>query len=121
MRPVYDSSGKRDGYVSLEVSPYLAMDTSGTVDEARRLWRTVDRPNVMIKVPATPEGVPAIRRLISDGINVNVTLLFSMAAYETVDEKSRVNYYRAMSGLPGNGLIDPFSCTNDVLGPPPSP
>lgn len=86
MRPVYDSSGKRDGYVSLEVSPYLAMDTSGTVDEARRLWRTVDRPNVMIKVPATPEGIPAIRRLISDGINVNVTLLFSMAAYETVAE-----------------------------------
>jgi len=84
MLPVYTRTAKRDGYISLEVSPYLANDTTGTLDEARRLWKTVSRPNVMIKVPATPAGVPAIRTLISEGINVNVTLLFSMAAYESV-------------------------------------
>ncbi|MCU0972201.1 MAG: transaldolase [Gammaproteobacteria bacterium] len=72
----------RDGYVSLEVSPHLAHDTQGTVAEARRLWGEVDRPNLMIKVPATGEGMPAIRRLIADGINVNVTLLFALDAYE---------------------------------------
>ena len=77
MAPVYRKTSWRDGYVSLEVSPRLAHDTDGTVAEARRLWEAVARPNVMIKVPATPEGIPAIRQLISDGINVNVTLLFS--------------------------------------------
>lgn len=86
LRPMYDRSKKRDGYVSLEVSPKLARDTSGTLDEARRLWRTVDRPNVMIKVPATPEGIPAVQQLISEGINVNVTLLFSQTVYERVAE-----------------------------------
>ncbi len=86
MRPIYDSSKARDGYVSLEVSPTLAHDTEGTLDEARRLWKTVGRPNVMIKVPATPEGIPAIRQLISEGINVNVTLLFALSAYEQVAE-----------------------------------
>jgi transaldolase/glucose-6-phosphate isomerase len=84
LRPVYDRTGRRDGYVSLEVSPDLANDTEGTLQEARRLWKAVDRPNVMIKVPATPEGVPAIRTLIGEGINVNVTLLFAREAYETV-------------------------------------
>jgi transaldolase/glucose-6-phosphate isomerase len=84
LRPVYDRTGRRDGYVSLEVSPYLARDTRGTIDEARRLWRAVGRENVMIKVPATPEGVPAIRDLIAEGINVNVTLLFAIEAYERV-------------------------------------
>ena len=82
LRPVYDAQKKRDGYVSLEVSPTLAHDTKGTIEEARRLWGIVDRPNVMIKVPGTPEGVPAIETLISEGINVNVTLLFSVDAYE---------------------------------------
>jgi transaldolase/glucose-6-phosphate isomerase len=86
LRPVYDTSKRRDGYVSLEVSPLLAHDTAGTIEEARRLWKTVDRPNLMVKVPATPEGIPAIRRLISEGINVNVTLLFSQAVYEQVAE-----------------------------------
>src|SRR6266849_6634592 len=86
MFPVYEKTNKRDGYVSLEVSPYLARDTAGTLAEARRLWTAVGRPNVMIKVPATPEGVPAIRQLISEGINVNVTLLFAMGAYEAVAE-----------------------------------
>jgi transaldolase/glucose-6-phosphate isomerase len=84
LRGVYESTRARDGYVSLEVSPFLARDTAGTVAEARRLWAAVGRPNVMIKVPATPEGVPAVRELIASGINVNVTLLFSRAAYEQV-------------------------------------
>ena len=84
LRPVYASTKKRDGYVSLEVSPYLAQDTNGTLDEARRLWKTVSRENVMIKVPGTAEGIPAFRQLISEGINVNVTLLFAQPVYEQV-------------------------------------
>jgi transaldolase / glucose-6-phosphate isomerase len=84
LRPVYDESKRRDGYVSLEVSPTLAHDTMGTLQEARRLWKTVARENVMIKVPATLEGIPAIKQLISEGININVTLLFSRDAYENV-------------------------------------
>jgi len=81
--PIYDESKRRDGYVSLEVSPKLAHDTAGTLEEARRLWKTVSRDNLMIKVPGTPEGIPAVRQLISEGINVNVTLLFSQEVYET--------------------------------------
>jgi transaldolase/glucose-6-phosphate isomerase len=81
LRPVYDESDGVDGYASLEVNPHLAHDTGGTVDEARRLFAELGRPNVMMKVPATPAGMPAIRRLIGDGINVNVTLLFSLDAY----------------------------------------
>jgi transaldolase len=84
LRPVYDRTATIDGYVSLEVAPDLASDTAGTMAEARRLWKMVGRPNVHIKVPATPEGVPAIRTLISEGINVNVTLLFARSAYEAV-------------------------------------
>ena len=84
LRPVYDRTGSHDGYVSLEVSPDLANDTNGTLTEARQLWKTVARPNVMIKVPATPAGLPAIRTLIGEGINVNVTLLFARDAYEAV-------------------------------------
>src|SRR5664279_4080847 len=84
LAPVYQSTKKRDGYVSLEVSPYLAHDTNGTIDEARRLWKTVARANVMIKVPGTAEGIPAIRQLLSEGINVNVTLLFAQGVYEEV-------------------------------------
>ncbi|MDQ2859676.1 MAG: bifunctional transaldolase/phosoglucose isomerase [Pseudomonadota bacterium] len=83
-RPLYDRLKGADGYVSLEVSPYLAMDTDATIAEARRLWRAVDRPNVMIKVPGTKPGVPAIRALIGAGINVNVTLLFGIDAYLAV-------------------------------------
>jgi transaldolase/glucose-6-phosphate isomerase len=84
LRPVYDSSKRRDGYVSLEVSPYLARDTEGTLAEARRLWKTVGRENVMIKVPGTAEGIPAFQQLISEGININVTLLFSQEVYKRV-------------------------------------
>ena len=86
LRPVYERTPKRDGYVSLEVSPFLAHDTEGTLEEARRLWKAVGRENVMIKVPANTEGIPAIQKLISEGINVNVTLLFSQEAYERVAE-----------------------------------
>ncbi len=84
LSPVYQSTKKRDGYVSLEVSPYLANDTNGTLEEARRLWKSVARGNVMIKVPGTAAGIPAIRQLVSEGINVNITLLFAQAVYEEV-------------------------------------
>jgi len=84
LRPVYDRTAGRDGYVSLEVSPTLAQDGAGTLAEARRLWRALGRPNAMIKVPATPAGTQAIETLIAEGINVNVTLLFAREAYEAV-------------------------------------
>jgi transaldolase len=84
LRPIYDRLEGRDGFVSLEVSPLLAHDTEGTVAEAHRLWAAVDRPNMFIKVPATTEGLPAIRRLISDGININITLLFGLSRYRQV-------------------------------------
>jgi transaldolase/glucose-6-phosphate isomerase len=83
-QPVYEQTRQGDGYISLEVSPHLAHDTERTIREARRLWQTVGRPNLMIKVPATPAGLPAIEQLISEGINVNVTLLFSQDVYERV-------------------------------------
>ena len=86
LRPVYEQSKFRDGYVSLEVSPLLALKTQETIDEARRLWPAVNRENVMIKVPGTAEGLPAIRQLIADGININVTLLFAQEVYEKVAE-----------------------------------
>jgi transaldolase / glucose-6-phosphate isomerase len=102
LRPIYESTGRRDGYVSLEVSPDLANDTAGTLDEARRLWKAVGRDNVMIKVPATPAGVPAVKALIGDGINVNVTLLFSLEAYEAVAEAylSGLEAFAAKGGDP---------------------
>jgi len=86
LHPVYAATGGRDGYISLECSPYLANDTSATVAEGRRLWSAVMRPNLMVKVPATAAGIPAIRQLIGEGINVNVTLLFSVDVYEQVVE-----------------------------------
>jgi transaldolase/glucose-6-phosphate isomerase len=86
LQPVYVETSRRDGYVSLEVSPWLAYDMAGTLDEARRLWRAVARDNLMIKVPATPQGIGAIHELISEGINVNATLLFAQEAYEQVVE-----------------------------------
>jgi len=83
-RMVYDKTAGKDGYVSLEVNPHLAHDTKGTVEEARRLWKALARPNVLIKVPATTEGLSAIQELISEGINVNVTLLFGLPRYRQV-------------------------------------
>ena len=85
-RPLYDRLDRPDGFVSLEVNPHLAHDTQGTMAEARRLWQALDRPNVLIKVPATQEGLPAIRQLIGEGINVNVTLLFGLPRYREVAE-----------------------------------
>jgi transaldolase len=84
--PVYKSTNRRDGYVSLEVSPTLARDTNGTIEEARRLWKAVNRPNIMIKVPGTPEGVEPVRQLTSEGLNINITLLFAQEAYIAVAE-----------------------------------
>lgn len=92
LRPVYEQTQGRDGYVSLECSPYLANDTEATMSEALRLWAAVERPNLMVKVPGTPAGIPAIRQLIGRGLNINITLLFSVRVYEQV-----VDAY--MSGL----------------------
>ena len=104
LRPVYDSSGRSDGFVSIEVNPLLAARTDATIAEARRLRAAIDRPNILIKVPGTPEGVPAIRKLISEGISVNVTLLFSLAAY------------RAAAAAFIDGLSDYVEAGGDDLG-----
>jgi transaldolase len=86
LRPIYDRTAGQDGYVSLEVSPDLAHNTEGTISEVRRFWKTVDRPNLMIKIPATPEGIPAVRQALSEGINVNITLIFAIEAYRDVTD-----------------------------------
>ncbi len=86
LRPLYDASNKEDGYVSLEVNPYLAHDTTQTLSEAKRLWKWVNRPNLMVKIPATEEGLPAILQAIEAGINVNVTLIFSRERHWAVME-----------------------------------
>ena len=86
LRPVYDRLDGADGFASIEVSPFLASSTQGTIDEARRLWSAVDRPNLMVKVPCTREGVPAVRALTAEGVNVNITLLFAIDMYEAVAE-----------------------------------
>ena len=99
LRGVYDSTNRVDGYVSLEVSPYLADDTQGTLAEARRLWKAVDRENLLIKVPATSAGVPAIAQLIGEGININVTLLFAVDAYKAVADA----YIEGLETLAANG------------------
>jgi transaldolase/glucose-6-phosphate isomerase len=105
LRATYDRLDKRDGYVSLEVSPYLAKDTAGTIEEARRLWKAVDRPNLMVKVPGTDAGVPAIRQLIEDGLNINVTLLFSQRAYQSVADAFIAGLEaRAKAGKPVDGI-----------------
>ena len=100
-RPVYDEAGGHDGLVSIEVSPLLAEHTQETIDEARRLWKLVDRPNVMVKVPGTDEGIPAIEQLLFEGLNINITLLFSLRGYEAVMEAFlRGMERRAEAGLP---------------------
>ena len=86
LRPIYDRTEGKDGFVSLAVSPELAHNTEGTLSEARRFWKTVDRPNLMIKIPATPEGIPAIHDALLEGINVNITLIFSIEKYRQVAE-----------------------------------
>jgi transaldolase/glucose-6-phosphate isomerase len=97
---VYRDSEGADGFVSLEVAPDLAHDTQATIAEARRLWAAVDRPNLMIKVPGTPAGIPAVRRLLADGIHVNITLLFARSAYEAVAEA----HVEALEERAGRGL-----------------
>ncbi len=96
LRPIYDETGGGDGYVSLEVSPRLAHDTAATVAEAQRLWKAVDRPNIMIKVPTTREGIPAVEKLIAGGININITLMFSLSHYEAVAQA----YLRGLEQCP---------------------
>jgi transaldolase len=98
-RAVHQETKGRDGYVSLEVSPNLAFDTRATIDEARRLWKTVNRPNVMIKIPGTPQGLPAIRQALEEGININITLLFAQSAYEQVAEA----YFAALEARAAKG------------------
>lgn len=101
LRPVYDDAGGADGYVSLEVSPQLARDTQGSILEARRLWRAVQRPNLLIKIPATREGIPAIEQLTSEGINVNVTLMFSLSHYDAVSRAYIAGLGRWSASSPG--------------------
>lgn len=86
-RPTYDATEGRDGFVSIEVSPTLAHDTAGTIAEARRLWQAVNRPNVMIKIPGTKEGLPAIEQTLGEGLNINITLLFAVEMYEQVAQR----------------------------------
>lgn len=99
LRPTYDRTDGRDGFVSLEVSPGLAYDTEGSIEEARRLWSLVNRPNAMIKVPATREGIPAIQQLIGEGININITLLFGLPRYREVANA----YIAGLESLAANG------------------
>lgn len=100
-RPVFERTRGADGFVSIEVSPYLADNTEGSIHEARRLWKLVDRPNVMIKIPGTKEGLPAIRQMISEGVNINITLLFGIPRYKEVIEAYMSGLEdRAAKGLP---------------------
>ena len=102
---VFSSTRGGDGYVSIEVSPGVSHSADATVEEARRLWKTVDRPNVMVKVPGTPEGAVAVRRLIAEGINVNITLLFAIQAHERVIEAYMAGLEdRVKAGRPIDGL-----------------
>jgi transaldolase len=105
LRPVFDASSGRDGFVSFECTPDMAYDTAATIEQATQLWERLDRPNVMIKVPATAAGVPAIEQLTANGVNVNVTLLFSVARYEQVIEAFLTGLERRMSaGQPLDGI-----------------
>jgi transaldolase len=100
-KTVYDSTNKLDGYVSLEVSPLLAHDTEGTIAEAKRLWATLNRPNVMIKIPATPAGIPAIEASLAAGININITMIFALKNYEEVaDAYLKALEQRVAAGQP---------------------
>lgn len=109
LRPVYDETHGGDGYVSLEVSPHLARDTGGSIAEAKRLWQAVERPNLMIKIPGTHEGIPAIEQLISEGINVNVTLMFSLRHYDAVAHAYITGLERRDAYSPGGNKIWPVS------------
>ena len=99
LRPVYEQTNKQDGYVSLEISPDLSYDTEAMLAEARRFWNTVDRPNLLVKIPATPAGIPAIRQALSEGININITLIFALENYRQVVEA----YLRALEERSAKG------------------
>src|SRR5438132_6181812 len=99
LRPVYDACDGEDGFVSLEVSPHLVHDSAGTMAEVRRLWHAVDRPNVCIKIPGTPAGLPAIEEMLYEGININITLLFAIKDYEAVAQA----YIRALERRAAEG------------------
>ena len=99
LRPVYEQTNKQDGYVSLEISPDLSYDTEAMLAEARRFWNTVDRPNLLVKIPATPAGIPAIRQALSEGININITLIFALENYRQVVE----SYLRALEERSARG------------------
>jgi transaldolase len=101
LRPVYDRVTGADGYISMEVSPKLANETEGSIEEARRLWKEINRPNLLIKIPATPAGIPAIETLLAEGINVNITLIFSMGHYEDVAQA----YLRGVARAPQSARI----------------
>jgi transaldolase/glucose-6-phosphate isomerase len=104
-RDVFDRTGGADGYVSLEVAPTYANDTEGTISETRRLFAALDRPNVMIKIPGTPAGIPAVETCLAEGINVNITLLFSVQSYEQVAEAYlRALEKRVVAGQPIDGI-----------------
>lgn len=104
-RPVYEETAGRDGYVSIEVSPLLAFDTEGTIREAKELWELVNRKNIMVKVPATRQGMPAVQALIAEGININVTLIFSVKRYQEVMKATiRGLEWRDEEGLPVSGI-----------------
>ncbi|HTH56757.1 MAG TPA: transaldolase [Cyclobacteriaceae bacterium] len=106
LKPVYDQSDGIDGFVSLEVSPYLAHDTKGTIKKARKLFQAVGRPNCFIKIPGTREGIPAIEQMLYEGVNINITLLFSVERYIEVEQAYiRAIERRAVEGLPVNNVI----------------
>jgi transaldolase len=100
LRPIYDRANGQDGFVSIEVSPFLAHDTEATLTEVRRFWHTIDRPNLMVKIPSTPAGIPAIRQALSEGININITLIFSLENYRQVVEA----YLSALEERKARGL-----------------
>jgi transaldolase len=101
LRPIYDRTGGADGFISLEVTPPVAHDTEGTLAEVRHFWKLVNRPNLMIKIPATREGIPAIETALAEGININITLMFSLAHYEAVAQA----YLRALAKLPDPSTV----------------
>ena len=115
LRPVYEESRGEDGFVSLEVSPWLADDTGGSIAEAKRFWVAVDRPNLFIKIPGTAAGVPAIEELLFDGININITLLFSVDRYEAVADalERRIAANRPVAGI--SSVASFFLSRIDVL------
>src|SRR5690348_10482402 len=108
LAPVYQRTNRRDGYISMEVFPELANDTQGSVEQARKLWNEIDKPNLMIKIPATPAGIPAIEQLISEGINVNVTLIFAVDMYRQVMDAYLKGLERRSGDLTGIASVASF-------------